>query len=98
MDDTHVAALSNWMYNATINNAYRVIPVISQDSRPELKTLIENPANLNASPHGWHQCEVNGQLQYFTKTVSNNVYAQENRGNRSAVEHEGQSLDGWLTT
>ncbi|RKP27105.1 peptidase M36, partial [Syncephalis pseudoplumigaleata] len=89
MDGSRVVALTSWTYNAGTGSAYRAVPAASQDPRPQLQTLIVNPANDNASPYGWHeQVGPDGQMRRFTETIGNNVYAQENRANRSAAEQE----------
>ncbi|KAI9597673.1 Fungalysin metallopeptidase-domain-containing protein [Syncephalis fuscata] len=86
MDGSRVLAISNWQYHASLSNAYCVIPALSQDPRPDLRTLVINPANQVSSPHGWHQQEYDGGFHNFTVTIGNNVYAQENLANRSAAE------------
>ncbi|KAI8055690.1 hypothetical protein BDF22DRAFT_671527 [Syncephalis plumigaleata] len=84
----HERVLPVWSYQLATPNGYYHVQIAMMDPRPELQRLVEDPADLSASPHGWHARQLNGQLQYSTETVGNNVYAQENKSNRSAAEQE----------
>jgi extracellular elastinolytic metalloproteinase len=70
---------------AGTNFKYRALQLGALDPRTVKPSLIENPADLNASPQGWH----NGN----SETSGNNVLATENREaatNIRAVANNGK--------
>ncbi|KAI9228782.1 MAG: Fungalysin metallopeptidase-domain-containing protein [Piptocephalis tieghemiana] len=67
----HVLSLSNWVSDAQ----YRIIPLNSQDPFSSPGSLIHDPADLEASPLGWHQPGKTKKPR--TDTIGNNVFSQE---------------------
>lgn len=60
------------------NAQYNVFPLPVESPNHGNRQLLVNPANLNASPFGWH--DTNGiDGPEFTVTRGNNVWAQEDR-------------------
>lgn len=60
------------------NAQYNVFPLPIESPNHGNRQLLLNPANLNASPYGWH--DINGiDGPEYTVTRGNNVWAQEDR-------------------
>jgi hypothetical protein len=60
----------------TNEGTYNVVPFNYESPNHSARNLISNPANLKASPFGWH--DTNGVTgAEFTITRGNNVYAQD---------------------
>jgi extracellular elastinolytic metalloproteinase len=69
---------------------YRVFPYPLESPSHGTRDLVSNPADILASPFGWH--DTNGQTgAEFTITRGNNVYAYEDRDNNDSP---GASPDG----
>jgi extracellular elastinolytic metalloproteinase len=69
-DGSTVLRLVDW----TASASYRVLKIGDNDPGSANLTFVTDPANLAASPKGWH---TQGPQQ-FTTTIGNNVLAQEN--------------------
>ncbi|KAL1916633.1 uncharacterized protein VTP21DRAFT_5337 [Calcarisporiella thermophila] len=63
-------AIGDWVAGAS----YNVFPLGVNDPESGERELVEDPYDKIASPLGWH--EIN--QTYYTTTLGNNVYAQEN--------------------
>ena len=76
--------------NKTMAAGYRVFPLITESPNHGTRQLLTDPADLTASPFGWH--DTNGAAgAEFTITRGNNVLAQEDQdGNNGS----GFSPDG----
>jgi hypothetical protein len=76
-------------------SSYSVFPIPFENPNEVAVTLVDEPADANASPYGWH--DVNGVSgPEFTITRGNNVYAQEDvNGNDGfgAAPDGGAGLD-----
>jgi hypothetical protein len=76
-------------------DSYNVYAMPLSDPDDGGRTIVTNPANLTASPYGWH--DTNGATgAEFTITRGNNVWAQEDaNGNNGtgASPNGGSSLD-----
>jgi extracellular elastinolytic metalloproteinase len=66
-----VKFLVDWVADAS----YNVYPLGINDPEAGERAVVNNPANSNGSPNGWHD---QGNGDTFTNTIGNNVYAQEN--------------------
>ena len=74
-----------------LGGTYRVIPFNFESPNHGLFQLIANPAEVKASPYGWH--DVNGQVgAEFTITRGNNVWAKDDF--KAANLDDGLSPDG----
>ena len=74
-------------------DAYRVYPIPVESPNHGGRQLVTNPADLTASPFGWH--DTNGQTgAEFTITRGNNVHATEDRNddNNPGFAPSGGSL------
>ncbi len=63
---------SNWIADDT----YQIYPVPVESPTDGARTLMANPADLTASPYGWHDTDGITGAEY-TDTRGNNVFAQE---------------------
>jgi extracellular elastinolytic metalloproteinase len=57
---------------------YRAMRLGDLNPKVKLPTIVTNPADLKASPNGWHGAE--------SETSGNNVFAAENSGNLGSVQ------------
>jgi extracellular elastinolytic metalloproteinase len=79
--DGEVVQLLDWVSDA----AYNVFPFGINDPQSGDRQYVQNPANAEASPLGWHSL---GAGQESTKTIGNNVIAQENlNGNADYINN-----------
>jgi PKD repeat protein len=69
---------------------YRVFPLPVEAPSFGNRVLLTDPADLSASPYGWHDTNGSAGAEY-TITRGNNVYAYEDR---SATDAPGYSPDG----
>ncbi|MDT0294611.1 T9SS-dependent M36 family metallopeptidase [Mesonia ostreae] len=75
------------------NASYKVFPIPSVSPADGMRQLVNEPANLNASPNGWHDNNGSPGVE-FTITRGNNVFAYENRNNSPGTAPDGgSSLD-----
>ncbi len=64
--------------NMNLNSQYRIFPLPIESPNHGGRSLLVNPANITASPFGWH--DINGAMgAEFQITRGNNVYAYEDR-------------------
>lgn len=71
-DNGQILDQNDWI----ANDSYRVVPLPKNDPGEQLPIVVNDPANLTASPFGWH--DTNGVAgAEFTDTRGNNVLAQE---------------------
>ena len=82
---------------ARVNNpdSYLVYPIPLEDPDQGPRTLVTNPADLIASPFGWHDTNGSPGAEY-TITRGNNVFAYEDRDANNSPGHSpdgGSSLD-----
>ncbi len=76
-------------YNWTAYDSYRVFPLPLESPQdgvglPGSHSVVVNPANLTASPFGWHDTNAVAGAE-FTDTRGNNVFAQEDRDGNNTV-------------
>ena len=81
-------------YKSMTNNVnpdtYKVYAAPTESPNHGVRTVVQNPADLIASPFGWH--DTNGATgAESTKTIGNNVLAQEDQ---NANNGSGYSPDG----
>ena len=77
--------------NFVDGSKYRVFPIPAESPNHATAALVSEPANVTASPFGWH--DVNGVAgAEFTITRGNNVYAQDDINNNNG--NDGFSPDG----
>ncbi len=71
-------------------NSYNVYPVPLVDPEDGSRAIITNPADVQASPYGWHDTNGSAGAEY-TITRGNNVWAQEdaNGNNGTGVSPDG---------
>lgn len=67
----NVLSLTDWVHDAS----YEVFPIGVNDPLDGSRKVIQNPADKEASPLGWH---AESEKVTFTTTRGNNVIAQEN--------------------
>lgn len=72
------------------SGSYRVIPFNVESPAHGPRQLLSSPANLNASPFGWHDTNGIAGAEH-TITRGNNVYAMEDRDGNNGT---GISADG----
>ncbi|TPX33826.1 hypothetical protein SmJEL517_g03329 [Synchytrium microbalum] len=75
-----VISLIDWVSDAS----YNVFPLGTNSPNDGERVSVQNPANQLASPLGWHDQDQNKR---FTKTLGNNVFAQENLEGRNNWEN-----------
>ena len=77
----------------TDGSSYRVFPLTVESPNHGNQAIVQNPADLVASPFGWH--DVDGiEGAEFTITRGNNAWAQ---GDRNGDDGIGASPDGGPT-
>ncbi len=78
-------------------SSYRVLPLLSDGSTPGVESpshgsreVVSDPANVNASPFGWHDDNGRAGAEY-TNTRGNNVraYVDQNSNNQIGFSPEG---------
>jgi len=70
------------------NSSYKVFAVPTESPSDGARQIVNEPANLNASPNGWH--DNNGQPGIeFTITRGNNVFAYEKRNDSPGTAPDG---------
>ncbi|MFE9654579.1 M36 family metallopeptidase [Micromonospora sp. NPDC006431] len=73
-------------------SSYRVFNAPKESPNDGPRTLVTNPADADASPHGWH--DTNGAAgAEHTTTQGNNVHAYQDQDNNNAPD-VGSSPDG----
>lgn len=91
-DSGELNSMSDWVDDL---NSYNVFPAPVENPDDGSRALVVDPANLTASPFGWH--DTDGVVgAEFTDTRGNNVFAQEDaNGNNSGGFRPdgGASLD-----
>lgn len=71
-----VLSKSNWI----VNDTYKVYPLPLNNPDEGARSLVTNPADIAASPFGWHDTNGVAGAEY-TDTRGNNVFAQEDADN-----------------
>lgn len=66
--------VENYANNNLISNAYNVFPMPIESPNHGNRSIVENPANLVASPYAWHDTDGEEGAEY-TITRGNNVHA-----------------------
>ena len=75
------------------NSSYKVFPIPIESPADGMRQVVYEPANLNASPNGWHDNNGSPGVE-FTITRGNNVFAYENRNDSPGTAPDGgASLD-----
>ncbi len=72
-------------------SSYRVFGGAKESPNDGPRTLVTNPADSTASPHGWHDTGLPGGK--YTTTQGNNVHAYQDQDNNNAPDF-GSSPDG----
>lgn len=73
------------------NSKYNVFPIPIESPIDGGRQIVKQPANLNASPNGWHDNNGSPGVE-FTITRGNNVFAFENRGDGPGSFPDGGDL------
>ncbi|WP_245924712.1 M36 family metallopeptidase [Mesonia algae] len=73
------------------NSDYNVFPIPIESPIDGVRQIVKQPANLNASPNGWHDNNGSPGVE-FTITRGNNVFAFENRGDGPGSFPDGGDL------
>lgn len=73
------------------NSNYNVFPIPIESPIDGVRQIVKQPANLNASPNGWHDNNGSPGVE-FTITRGNNVFAFENRGDGPGSFPDGGDL------
>lgn len=73
-------------------SSYRVFAGPTESPNDGPRTLVTNPADATASPHGWHDTDGASGAE-FTTTQGNNVQAYQDQDNNNAAD-VGSSPDG----
>eukprot|EP00158_Paraphelidium_tribonemae_P007621 Partr_v1_DN28302_c0_g1_i1_m79795 putative Secreted metalloproteinase probably acting as a virulence factor (By similarity) len=80
METGDVLGLLDWVSDSHESSAsYQVFPIGVNDPEDGDRVIVRNPADIEASPDGWHQV---GKKSYTT-TMGNNVIAHENLDGRT---------------
>jgi len=72
------------------NSSYTVFPIPTESPIDGVRQAVVEPANLNASPNGWHDNNASPGVE-FTITRGNNVFAFESRDNNIGTSPDGTS-------
>ncbi len=72
------------------NSSYNVFPIPIESPIDGVRQVVSQPANLNASPNGWHDNNGSPGVE-FTTTRGNNVFAFLNRNNSPGTAPDGGS-------
>jgi len=73
------------------NSSYNIFPIPIESPMDGVRQVVSQPANLNASPYGWHDNDGGLGGADFTYTRGNNVYAFESRDGNIGDSPEGTS-------